>query len=509
MKKTFSIVFLLLGAIASFAQDSLCLPGIVRNSQSYLIANYTAKDTAFLNEKCRQAGLLLGHSVLANRIPTNSRLVTPKPSEHLLRQGVLQLFMPIDDKQTEIAVYHSDLLDLAGSINVLLIDNELITYHSTEGTGAINLLYNCTRGAFGTQKASHASNATVYKLWDTPERALLPDLEIQDRMAQTIAKQYAKTDYPLLIFNDLQSYAYNEYGDIAIEHLLDTMHKYNPDKMLQADLLTPKSWRYLSRVNENLPWNASMRTKIVETLTEKQEFYRKAMMPWMIGNFAIHLADRMKPATTLEELEWFLSNAAAFDAGFGLEFDAETMRRHGLTDEMLNTINLWESLRLAQAFTDKQKELFKDPYANWHLEKAGDSAFNIYPLHFSRRYFCNLSDDRWTWNSPYKSRFALRIAVEGKGSISELEFRTPNGILIFPCAIQAGQYLIYSFDGTARITDLNYNTIEEILPRGVSALEEGANEVTFTCEVKAEGQRKPSVAVRYITRGEAQEVRIP
>ena len=501
MKKTLSIVFLLWGAIASFAQDSLCLPGIVRNSQSYLIANYTAKDTAFLNEKCRQAGLLLGHSVLANRIPTNSRLVTPKPSEHLLRQGVLQLFMPIDDKQTEIAVYHSDLLDLAGSINVLLIDNELITYHSTEGTGEINLLYNCTRGAFGTQKASHASNATVYKLWDTPERALLPDLEIQDRMAQTIAKQYAKTDYPLLIFNDLQSYAYNEYGDIAIEHLLDTMHKYNPDKMLQADLLTPNSWRYLSRVNENLPWNASMRTKIVETLTEKQEFYRKAMMPWMIGNFAIHLADRMKPATTLEELEWFLSNAAAFDAGFGLEFDAETMRHHGLTDEMLNTINLWESLRLAQAFTDEQKELFKDPYANWHLEKASDSAFNIYPLHFSRRYFCNLSDDRWTWNSPYKSRFALRIAVEGKGSISELELRTPNGILYFPCTVEAGQYLFYDFDGTAYITDANFNKMEDILPQGVSILDDGPSEVSFKCTMIKEKEKQPEVTLRYITRG--------
>ena len=501
MKKTLSIVFLLWGAIASFAQDSLCLPGIVRNSQSYLIANYTAKDTDFLNEKCRQAGLLLGHSVLANRIPTNSRLVTPKPSEHLLRQGVLQLFMPIDDKQTEIAVYHSDLLDLAGSINVLLIDNELITYHSTEGTGEINLLYNCTRGAFGTQKASHASNATVYKLWDTPERALLPDLEIQDQMAQTIAKQYAKTNYPLLIFNDLQSYAYNEYGDIAIEHLLDTMHKYNPDKMLQADLLTPKSWRYLSRVNENLPWNASMRTKIVETLTEKQELYRKAMMPWMIGNFAIHLADRMKPATTLEELEWFLSNAAAFDAGFGLEFDAETMRHHGLTDEMLNTINLWESLRLAQAFTDEQKELFKDPYANWHLEKAGDSAFNIYPLHFSRRYFCNLSDDRWTWNSPYKSRFALRIAVEGKGSISELELRTPNGILYFPCTVEAGQYLFYDFDGTAYVTDANFNKMEDILPQGVSILDDGPSEVSFKCTMIKEKEKQPEVTLRYITRG--------
>ena len=113
------------------------------------------------------------------------------------------------------------------------------------------------------------------------------------------------------------------------------MHKYNPDKLLQADLLTPVSWHYLSRINENELWNESMRTKIVETLTKKQEFYRSNLIPWMIGNFQIHLADKNRKATTMEELEWFLSKAAAFDAGFGLDFSAETMRKHGLTDEIL------------------------------------------------------------------------------------------------------------------------------------------------------------------------------
>ena len=116
-------------------------------------------------------------------------------------------------------------------------------------------------------------------------------------------------------------------GDLAIGRLLDTMHKYNPDKLLQADLLTPMSWQYLSRVNENLNWNASMRIKIVETLSEKQDFYRKTKMPWMIGNFQIHLADKNRNATTLEELEWLLSKAAAFDAGFGLDCSAETMKK--------------------------------------------------------------------------------------------------------------------------------------------------------------------------------------
>ena len=497
MRQVLAIVFSLFFGIVLCAQE--------RSTKSYLIADYNPKDTAFLKAKCRQAGLDLGLSVVANRIPTDSKLVSPKPSKHLLKQGVLQLQLPMNEKQDEFAVYHSELFDTPSSINVLQIGNELITYRTMETTGNIHLLYHCERGAFGTRKSAHPKDAPVYKLWDTPERTLLPDLELQDQMAQAMAKKLAKTDFPLLIFNDLKSYGYNEQGDTAIGHFLDTMRKYNPDKLLQADLLTPASWPYLSRVNENMVWNESMRTKIVETLSQKQDFYHEQQMSWMIGNFPIILADKNRRATSLEELEWFLSKAAAFDAGFGLEVSTETLRKHGLTDEMLNTINIWETLRLDSAFNEAQKETFKDPYGSWHIEKA-DSTYLLYPQHISRRYFCNYYNDRWEWNSPYKSRFALQIAVEGKGSINELEFRTPNGILYLPCTLKAGQCLMYGFDGSTYITDQNYNTIEEVLPRGVSFLDEGSNEVSFTCEVKTEGKKQPVVSLRFLTRGEPETI---
>ena len=505
MKRTLAIVLLLLSGLISFAQEPL----VSRSTKSYLIVDDNPNDTAFLKEKCRQASLDLGLSVLANRIPTNSKHVGPKPSEHLLRQGILHLQLPIDDNQTEFAVYHSDLFDQPAHINVLQIDDELVVYRSTEKTGNIHLFYGCIRGAFGTKRTAHDKNATVYKLWDTPERALLPDFELQNQMALSKAKKLAKTDYPILIFNDLQSYGYNNQGDAAIGHFLDTMHKYNPNKLLQGDLLTPASWPYLSRVNESQLWNESMRTKIVETLTEKQEFYRKNQVPWMIGNFQIILADKKRKATTMEELEWFLSKSAAFDAGFGLDCNVETLRKHGLTDDMLNTINIWETLRLDSAFSDVQKAAFKDPYGNWHIEKEGDSTYLLYPQHISRRYFCHFTDDTWEWNSQYASRFALRIAVEGKGSISEPTLRTENGILIFPCTLKSEQYLIYDFDGSAFVTDRNYNTIQEIQPQGVSYLPEGPSQVSFSCKVTNEGNKRPEVSLRFITRGKPETLKMP
>lgn len=510
MRWGLTIVFFLLFGVVSYAQENEDVPsGLSRSTKSYLIADYTEENAAFLKEKCRQAGLDWGLSILANRVPTDSKHVTPKPSKHLLKQGVLQLQLPIDETQTEFAVYHSELFSLPAHINVLQIDDELITYRTTEATGNIHLFYRCVRGAFGTKPSPHDKNAIVYKLWDTPERTLLPDLELQDQMAQTIAMECAKTDFPLLVFNDLKSYAYNEQGDLAIGRFLDTMQKYNPGKLMQADLLTPISAHYLSRINENQLWNETMRTKIVETLSEKQVLYNSHMIPWMIGNFQIRLADKNRKATTMQELEWFLAKAAAFDAGFGLDFSAETMQKHGLTHEMLSTINHWETLRLANAFTEAQKERFKDPYEDWHIEKIEDSTYLLYPQFISRRYFCNFKDDDWGWNSPYGGRFALCIAVEGKGSIAELEFQTENGNLYFPCTLKAGQYLIYDFDGTARITDLSFNTLEETTPEGVSCLSEGSTAVSFRCEMRPEDMKTPEVTVRFFTRGEAEVIRFP
>ena len=504
MKRTLAIVLLLMGGLVSVAQEPL----VQRSTKSYLITDYNPKDTAFLKEKCRQAGLDWGINVLANRIPTDSRHVTPKPSQHLLKQGVLDLQSALDDKQAVFAVYRSEWLEKPSSINVLQIEDELVVYRTTEASISFHILYHCTRGAFGTKATSHPKNAPVYKLWDTPDRTLLPDLELQNQMAQTEAKKMAKTDSPLLIFNDLKSYGYNEQGDLAIGQFLDTMHKYNPEKLLQADLLTPASERYLSRINENQLWNESMRNKIVETLDEKQDFYRKQLMPWMIGNFQILLADKKRKATTTEELEWFLSKAAAFDAGFGLDFSVETMQKHGLSEDLLNTINHWETLRLARAFNEKQKEQFKDPYGNWHIEKL-DSIYLLYNQHVSRRYFCNFEDDNWEWRSPYSGQFALQIAVEGKGSIVDPEFHTENGILLFPCTLKAGQYLIYAFDGSAHITDQNFNKLEELTPQGISYLSEGSSEVSFHCEVKKEDKKTPEVTVRFITRDEAESIVLP
>ena len=66
--------------------------------------------------------------------------------------------------------------------------------------------------------------------------------------------------------------------------------------------------------------------------------------------------------------------------------------------------------------------------------------------------------------------------------------------------------LIYDFDGTAFITDLNYNKIKEIETQGVAQLNEGSSNVSFICNVTTEEKKSPYVTVRFMTRGEATQL---
>ena len=80
-------------------------------------------------------------------------------------------------------------------------------------------------------------------------------------------------------------------------------------------------------------------------------------------------------------------------------------------------------------------------------------------------------------------------------------------MLSVPCSIRAGQYLIYDFEGSACVTDINYNKLGDVAVEGISFLNEGISEVSFTCKVETGERKKPDVTIRYYTHGKAQKIK--
>lgn len=466
-------------------------------------------------EKAQARGIGLGVHTLSNFTTTNDAYVTPVPSEHLLKQGKLVLAEPLDAVQTDIRIRKSELFAVPLTLNGLQIGKELISFGKVEEQGEYMLLKNCRRGAWGTTAAAHGQDEPLYKLWDYPYRTFFPDLELQDAYADRIAELLNKTGVCQISFDGLEGCGYTGHDDYAMSRFVNRIftqvkHPLRND----ASRLSHNLWHTHTYTNWGEPWGEAMRTGQVESRIVNQAFYKRNLFPRMLGWFLIRLADRKQQCTSLEDVEWAMSEAAGFDAGYAMTIRAKTFRRHGQIDRLLEAIRNWDYLREKQAFTEEQRARLRDPQTEWHLEKQNDRLFKLYPLHISKYYTCNLGEMQpgqpggsdWSWTTPYPGRFAVRLKVEGDGAIENPQFTTPEGVIKFPCTVKEHQYLLYTFDGKAVVTDKNYNVVQTVVPEGEALMPAGTSAVSFSCSLISEDA--PDVVIRFMTLGEPETVEV-
>lgn len=461
-----------------------------------------------LVDKAAQRGISIGVHTLTNFTTTNDAYVTPVPSEHLLKQGILEMTSALDASQTTIGIKKSKLFALPMTLNAIMIDQELITYGEVKEEGDMLTLSNCKRGAFGTTATAHTQKTPLYKLWDYPYKTLFPDLELQDKYVERLIDMFNKTGLKQVSFDGLEGCMYTGQDDYAPARFVEQFYKGVKHNVLNdASRLNHFTWHMHTRMNWGEPWGEAMRTGQVENRIKNQNYFRRNLFPRMLGWFLIRLADKKFECSTLEDLEWALSESAGFDAGYAMNINVSTLKRHGQIDQLLAAIKNWDMLREKQCFTPQQMERLKDPMTEWHLEKASDEKFLLYPLSITKHYNCALSEMQpgqpggsdWSVQTPYAGQYAFRLKVEGEGMIENPKFITETGTISFPCTVEEGQYLLYGFDGKASVTDKNYNVISLVTPQGNAEIPAGDSHVAFSCDKDSDSA--PDITVRFITRG--------
>ncbi|MBP5798165.1 MAG: hypothetical protein J6W26_07855 [Bacteroidales bacterium] len=420
--------------------------------------NHFASDSRAVARMVRKAanvGVQLG--VMARTDALSPEAVSASEVMHLRRSGSLELFDDLDAQDKDIAVKRTDLLKNPSSLNLILVDNELISYSTMELSGEIILLHRCTRGAFGSEITSHSIDAPTYKIWDSPDRLLAPDDMLSNEMKANLQKQLEVSGISFVLYE----------GDKGQEMV-----------------------------------DESMRVRQAERWAGDEEPKEGTSLGW----FSIHAADKKRTSTTVEDLEWMLSKAIGHQACFGLLIDERAMKHHGGLDQMLSVMKLWRRLDDAGVFTEAQRARMRDPYANWHIETMSDSLYLLFPMNTSRQYRCTFKEsepglyttDPMTWVSTSESRFGLQLVCVGKEPVKNPMVGTEKSLIMFPCTLNHGQRLVYNFNEVAYLTDLNYNVIKEMTPEGTSILPEGSSEVRVMCE--GGRKRQPELIVRYQVR---------
>lgn len=417
---------------------------------------------ASMVQKAKDEGVQFGIYIEADAISINDAFFAPRYYKMLRRQGEIRLFDDISMEQPDMAIYKTEVLNSPSSLNLLLVDDEMISYGTMEPASELMLLHQCKRGAYGTRVAAHRQSTPAFKIADSPGRFVFPDGPLLDSVRRQLDARIAASGI-----------TFTEYTATSGHEML----------------------------------NESQRVQNVERWSKDLEF--AGGQPMMLGWMPIHVADRHQPCSTVEDVEWLLSKSAAFDAGYGLLVGQVVMRRYGQLGKIMSLAKSWNDLRGSGLLDEGLKKELKDPYQDWHLEQVGEDRFLLYRLFVSRRHRCAFTAAEnslyvagpWEWKNDEEGPFGLRVYVEGKGEVQNPVIHIGEKELLFPCSVKAQQFLIYDFDSVAYITDMDYNTLEEVVPIGEAVLPAGSSEVRFSCTF-ADERAKPSVMVRYLTREE-------
>jgi hypothetical protein len=413
-------------------------------------------------DKAHAAGLYLGMHTLTNFINTNDPYVTPVPDNRLSFTGTSTLNRNIDADQNTIEVispeYFND--EKGNNLHTVKIGSELIRYKSVSST-APYLLLDCQRGAFGTTRSAHQAGDQVGKLFDHSYNVFFPNLDMQREVAKNIADLMNETGVDHLDLDGHEGALASGQGDYALELFAkDVYDQVKHDFIIGTSLSKTFYWHIGSYYNWGEPWYGGFKESMQQYRIDNQGLFDRNYMPHMLGWYL--LAEN----TTLPEMEWMLSRAAGYNAGFAMVARPAALRKNSQTNQLLDAIREWELARNGNAFSKAQQEELKNPKNEFHLEKRAEGKWRLHqyaisPV-FTREKFERQPGEptHTSWNLQYKWKeqplqFRMQITGE-KGSVKNIKMQIDNYMeLLFPVELAAGESLVSDGTETIRFYDKN------------------------------------------------------
>ncbi len=335
--------------------------------------------------KANAQGVRLGVHTLSNFITTNDPYVTPIPDKRLAKVGFSKLTASIDATTTDITIddpiYFNQFQN--NTLRSVVVGDEIIRYTTVSETAPWKLL-KCTRGAFATKASSHQAGDSIGKLIDHAYQVFLTDASLLTEMSTTIARLFNETGLMQISFDGLEGCWSTGMGQYARQLFTKNWYDHlNPE--LKGRVINDASnpghffWHIYTRMNWGEPWYAGFRESQLQLRLKNQQFYRRNLMPSMLGWFSLKLE------TMPEDIEWMLALGAGYNAGFGLSTSLEILEKHGKNKEIFSLIRNWEKLRLKYAFSEDQKERMRSLKSEFHVDSIDANKYaltTIYNAYF-------------------------------------------------------------------------------------------------------------------------------
>lgn len=269
------------------------------------------------------------------------------------------------------------------------------------------------------------------------------------------------------------------------------------------------NWHINTRYNWGEPWYAGFRESQTSYRLMNQDFFSRNLLPHMLGWF------NMTAQTSIEDTEWLLARAAGFNAGFAFNVNLKNVETNGQSDQIFNVIRIWETARMAGAFTPEQKKNLQDITKEFHLEQIGEEKWALFPYNIER-YEHNQKIRQpgeplhsiFDFENPYEDQplmFLITLtgeqdAVTPVDGIT-IEINNSNTIDI-PFKMQAGQILKLDGKGNIQLFDRNWKQIETLNPGKIPVLVRGKNRIMVDAGFTGEGSSKLKLEIKTIGKAE-------
>jgi len=462
-------------------------------------------------EAAEKRGIRLGVHTLTAFITTNDPYVTPVPDPRLARMGSSALVAAVDASATEIPIVDAGPFRERGTLGAAIIEKEIVQYDGISDGAPLRLM-GCRRGAFGTTASAYDTGTDIGKLADHAYRTFYPGIDngMMDEMTARLVELFNATGLRQISFDGLEGLSTYGYGEYARNRFVQQCFDgWKPEVVNDASNLLHYLWHIHTRMNWGEPWGKAMREGMPDYRFANQELFDRNLFPRMLGWFQLRLASGDVEATDLSGMEWVLSKATGFDAGFAIATSLGEMQQNGRTDAMLAAVREWEAARLSGAFSDDQRRRLREPSSEWHLTPGRDGTWLLQPIQFASFTFPTdaiqpgqPAVSTWQVENPFGAQplvFTLRVSPEAVGGVLE-DPTISVGLreVTIRTRVEPGQYLVY--DGTAALQrcDADWNVLEVIdMGQEMPRIGGGAQNVRFTCQSLAAAPAATRVTFRF------------
>lgn len=455
-------------------------------------------------------GIKLGVHTLSNFITTNDKYVTPVPDKRLAIVGASQISKDIDKTCKEIEIDDPLFFNQMKNNNLhgVRIGNELIRYERVSENAPWKLL-NCERGAWGTQADNHKKGEEIVKLMDHGYKTFLTNIELTQEIARTIADLFNQTGIRQISFDGLEGCNSTGMGQYGVNLMMEEWYNHlNPeyhDNINDASMTTHFNWHIFTRMNWGEPWYAGFRESQMGYRLMNQDFYRRNLIPCMLGWF------KLDANTSIEDINWLLARSAAFNAGYTLVTDGEKVANNGQSKEIIQAIKEWEKARLNGAFpTELRKEM--EHIANeYRLEPTSENRWNLYsckPVRFSHQNVVRQPGEpvvsKWEYENPYK-RQPLQFILKANDVVSDISIEIGNFSTVnIPVKLKEGEAIRYTGNSEIQICDKNWNILQRIfIDSSKLEVPQGKSSLIFSCKFASQENQEKKLSAEFKTYSDA------